>query len=56
MPTRPARTELRRGAREGARLSPSFFARDALEVARDLLGQELRGGGVRLRIVEVEAY
>ncbi len=43
-----------------ARLPPllpaSFYARDALEVARDLLGKELRRGRVRLRIVEVEAY
>jgi DNA-3-methyladenine glycosylase len=38
-------------------LVPSrFFARDALEVARDLLGRELRRGPVRLRITEVEAY
>ncbi len=37
-------------------LPRSFFARDALDVARDLLGKELRRGVVRLRIVEVEAY
>jgi len=32
------------------------LARDALEVARDLLGGVLRRGGVWLRITEVEAY
>lgn len=37
-------------------LPQSFFARDALIVARELLGQELRHGEVRLRITEVEAY
>lgn len=37
-------------------LPQSFFARDALIVARELLGQELRCGAVRLRITEVEAY
>jgi len=42
------------------RLSPSFFSRDTLEVARDLLGQRLVRvvNGCRLsgRIVEAEAY
>ena len=37
-------------------LPQSFFARDALIVARELLGKELRHGAVRLRITEVEAY
>ncbi|MEZ4385767.1 MAG: DNA-3-methyladenine glycosylase [Nannocystaceae bacterium] len=56
MAVRRERTELARAPRGASRLSPSFFARDALEVARDLLGHELRRGAVRLRIVEVEAY
>jgi DNA-3-methyladenine glycosylase len=34
----------------------SFFARDALAVAADLLGARLQRGGVSLRITEVEAY
>ena len=33
-----------------------FYARDALEVARELLGCHLRRGAVTLRITEVEAY
>lgn len=37
-------------------LPQSFYARSALEVAPDLLGKELRHGGVRLRITETEAY
>lgn len=37
-------------------LPPSFYARDALDVARDLLGKLLRRGPVVLRITEVEAY
>lgn len=37
-------------------LSQSFFARDALEVAPDLLGRHLVRGEVTLRITEVEAY
>ncbi len=37
-------------------LPQSFFARDALEVARDLLGKLLEREGVVLRITEVEAY
>ncbi len=37
-------------------LPSDFFSRDALQVARDLLGKEIRRGAVRLRIVEVEAY
>jgi DNA-3-methyladenine glycosylase len=40
----------------GELLPRSFFARDALEVARDLLGKPLRRGAVVLRITEVEAY
>jgi DNA-3-methyladenine glycosylase len=37
-------------------LSPSFYARDALEVAPELLGKLLCRGDVMLRISEVEAY
>ena len=37
-------------------LSVDFFRRDALPVARDLLGKHLVQGAVRLRITEVEAY
>ena len=37
-------------------LPPSFYARDVVEVARDLLGRELVREDVRLRITEVEAY
>ncbi|MFP6683315.1 MAG: DNA-3-methyladenine glycosylase [Polyangiaceae bacterium] len=37
-------------------LPQSFYARDALEVARDLLGKIVKGHGVTLRISEVEAY
>lgn len=37
-------------------LPRSFYARDALEVAADLLGARLQHGGVALRITEVEAY
>jgi DNA-3-methyladenine glycosylase len=33
-----------------------FYQRDALEVARDLIGKRLRHGGVTLRITETEAY
>ena len=40
----------------GRLLSRQFYSRDALEVARDLLGQEIWHGGVGLRITEVEAY
>ncbi len=40
----------------GRLLPRQFYARDALDVARDLLGQELWHGGVGLRITEVEAY
>ena len=38
------------------RLPQRFYRRDALVVAPELLGKELRRGGVRLRITEVEAY
>lgn len=37
-------------------LPRAFFARDAVEVARDLVGKHLRRGRVILRITEVEAY
>lgn len=37
-------------------LPRQFYARDALDVARDLLGQEIWHGAVGLRITEVEAY
>jgi DNA-3-methyladenine glycosylase len=39
-----------------ARLPQSFYARECLEVACDLIGKELVHGPVRLRITEVEAY
>jgi DNA-3-methyladenine glycosylase len=40
-----------------SRLLPqSFYARDALIVAEELLGQHVCCGGVTLRITEVEAY
>lgn len=38
------------------RLPQRFYTRDTLTVARELLGQTLRHGEVRLRITEVEAY
>jgi DNA-3-methyladenine glycosylase len=37
-------------------LPPSFYRRDVLTVARDLLGRHLVRGDVTLRITEVEAY
>lgn len=37
-------------------LPPSFYRRDALEVAEALVGAEVDAYGVRLRITEVEAY
>ncbi|MDP2307500.1 MAG: DNA-3-methyladenine glycosylase [Pseudomonadota bacterium] len=37
-------------------LPSSFYDRDALVVARDLIGAEVAHAGVRLRITEVEAY
>jgi len=40
----------------GRLLPRQFYARDALDVARDLLGQEIWRDGVGLRITEVEAY
>jgi len=40
----------------GMRLRQRFYRRDALDVARELIGKELRRDGVRLRITEVEAY
>jgi DNA-3-methyladenine glycosylase len=39
-----------------SRLPLSFFARDVLDVAPDLIGRHLRRGSVVLRITEVEAY
>ncbi|MEM7136556.1 MAG: DNA-3-methyladenine glycosylase [Myxococcota bacterium] len=40
----------------GRLLSRQFYSRDALDVARDLLGHEVWHGDVGLRITEVEAY
>lgn len=37
-------------------LPRAFFARDALDVARDLIGKRLRHGGVTVEITETEAY
>ena len=37
-------------------MTPSFFERDATEVAPDLLGCIVEFGGVRAHITEVEAY
>ncbi len=37
-------------------MAQSFYARDALVVARELLGKVVRRGAVALRITEVEAY
>ena len=37
-------------------LPEAFYARECLEVARDLLGKHVRHGPVTLRITEVEAY
>jgi DNA-3-methyladenine glycosylase len=37
-------------------LPPSFYDRDALDVAMDVIGCELEVGPVRVRITEVEAY
>ncbi|MET0286052.1 MAG: DNA-3-methyladenine glycosylase, partial [Polyangiales bacterium] len=37
-------------------LPKSFFARECLEVAVDLLGKHVQHGDVTLRITEVEAY
>jgi DNA-3-methyladenine glycosylase len=52
MPPRPVRP--RDSSVSG--LSDDFFARDTLEVARDLLGWTLVRGPLAARIVEVEAY
>ena len=38
------------------RLAPSFFARDAPDVAPDLLDKVMIVGDARARIIEVEAY
>ena len=43
-------------AASGRRLGRAFYRRDPIEVAPDLLGKVLVRGGVRARIVEVEAY
>jgi DNA-3-methyladenine glycosylase len=40
----------------GALLTQRFFARDALDLARDLVGRVLVRGEVAVRITEVEAY
>ena len=40
----------------GAELQERFFERDAVEVARDLVGAEFRVGNVGGLIVETEAY
>ncbi len=40
----------------GRRLPLSFYTRDVVVVARDLLGRVLRHGDVALRITETEAY
>lgn len=37
-------------------LAPSFFARDVVDVARELVGMTLTRGEVSLRITETEAY
>lgn len=37
-------------------LPQSWYARDVVQVARELLGMRLRRGAVTLRITEVEAY
>jgi DNA-3-methyladenine glycosylase len=37
-------------------LAPAFYARDALDVAHDVLGAHVTVGEVTLRITEVEAY
>jgi len=42
--------------RLGALLPESFYRRDSVTVARELLGQEFYKDGVRLRVTEVEAY
>lgn len=40
----------------GDALPAIFYARDALDVAHDVLGMHVTAGGVTLRITEVEAY
>jgi DNA-3-methyladenine glycosylase len=47
---------LERERRVPAILPKSFYARECLEVAFDLIGKQLRHGEVTLRITEVEAY
>ncbi len=52
----PADRALTVPPRPGRRLARSFFARDVLVVAPDLLGATFTHGGVTLRLTEVEAY
>lgn len=51
--TEPVRTESADGAEQ---LTPAFYDRPVLDVARDLLGCVVRRGPVAVRLTEVEAY